>query len=607
MVAHRYWRVRMVPQSGNYAGCGELEFRETIGGPDVVGGGTAFASTIYSGTYSAARAYDGNVSTYWCSTNSAQNWFIGYDFGAGNEKDIHEIAWTGNTYSNAYSPKQINVEWSDDNATWTELFNITGIPAWTSGLQRVYNDIPPPPGGNAQVAGAILEPHLAGETKARLPHISLETHLAGETKARLAGVWLEAHTSLTTLTQALMSGVYLEVHASLRERPIRMLPYTPDGKVTETITWMTDILQNYDGTDQRIAVRPRPRRSLTYDLSILTDAERKAVYDFYYYSTVNPCYAPAYHEQAYLKNKALTGQSTLSLHVRRAALRDGAAIHVAAPQGAGDVYRVQTHTPQTVKINRPLGFDVQKGAWITPVYVARIAGIPSIGMGPIAGSSTLTLDVQEYRDEEAWPDEPVFLDTFDDYPVLTMRPFGFDADEGFDAGINVTDNETGIRVYDTAWDQRYVGGSRQYLVNRQFNLDAMQWWRTFMDWCCGQQRPFLASTWRKDQVAVGTLVKTGIVLAGLTFASLYRDSPTYSRLEIETEDGDVYWVSIASASPSGLNTTITFVDELPDAATGAVVKRVSYLLLSRLGSDTVTLTHEGTFSMVNLSLRTVKE
>ena len=94
MAAHRYWRIRS-PTADPY-GLSEVEMRTVTGGPDVTTGGTAIASAFYTGGggFPPSNAFDNNNATLWTTFTVARpvggHW-IGYDFGAGNEKDILEF------------------------------------------------------------------------------------------------------------------------------------------------------------------------------------------------------------------------------------------------------------------------------------------------------------------------------------------------------------------------------------------------------------------------------------------------------------------------------------------------------------------------------------
>lgn len=126
MAAHRAWRVRNLIANGNPVSCSELEMRTVEGGPNVCVGGTPIANGYYGRGYEIAKAFDGlkTDGNEWASNrNDALAW-IGYDFGAGNEKDIVEIAYTARQYYGSQSPNTAVLEYSDDLVDWEPLFPI---------------------------------------------------------------------------------------------------------------------------------------------------------------------------------------------------------------------------------------------------------------------------------------------------------------------------------------------------------------------------------------------------------------------------------------------------------------------------------------------------
>ena len=127
LTPHRYWRLNILSISGAATGVviGELEMHTSIGGATVCSGGTASASSQYSASYSADKAFAGDgATTRWAASSGAPppyQW-IEYDFGAGNDKAIVEVAIMGasdlgNTLTQ--SPGTFIVEFSDDNIAWT--------------------------------------------------------------------------------------------------------------------------------------------------------------------------------------------------------------------------------------------------------------------------------------------------------------------------------------------------------------------------------------------------------------------------------------------------------------------------------------------------------
>lgn len=116
---HRYWRLNISANGG--AGSTlveELEFREVAGGADVTGTGTAIGSHASPG-----NAFDNNTGTAY-NPAAASGVTIGWDFGAGNGKNIVEVAITTSAATTlAALPKDFTLEYSDDGAAWTDSGN----------------------------------------------------------------------------------------------------------------------------------------------------------------------------------------------------------------------------------------------------------------------------------------------------------------------------------------------------------------------------------------------------------------------------------------------------------------------------------------------------
>lgn len=127
MASHRYWRLNVIENYGNfYAGKGAvatIDLRVSSGGSNLAttGNGTASASTEVAG-FEASKAFDGNVDTYWQSGDAAtaNSQWIKWDFGAGNAQDINYVALTnGNEAAGSQLIKRWALYYSDDNTNWT--------------------------------------------------------------------------------------------------------------------------------------------------------------------------------------------------------------------------------------------------------------------------------------------------------------------------------------------------------------------------------------------------------------------------------------------------------------------------------------------------------
>src|SRR5574340_73972 len=141
MAAHRYWRLLVTAaQSGAYCALCELELCDAYGSDYTTpGGGSPTAQSSYPGL-TPANAFDNSNSTNWANNGTLPGTaaWLEYDFGAGNEKDVGLISITARADNSwtTQSPKDFKLQYSDDNASWTDSFSITGEIGWGAGEQR---------------------------------------------------------------------------------------------------------------------------------------------------------------------------------------------------------------------------------------------------------------------------------------------------------------------------------------------------------------------------------------------------------------------------------------------------------------------------------------
>lgn len=137
MATHRYWRLNVTATDGTYVSFAEIELRESIGGADVTGAGTATASFNEAGN-TPANAVDNNTTTKWGTYNQTPPQWWAYDFGAGNAFDIKAVLITPRQDGYyAESPKTFTIDYSDNGTDWTTAKSIVGY-VWANATQRTF-------------------------------------------------------------------------------------------------------------------------------------------------------------------------------------------------------------------------------------------------------------------------------------------------------------------------------------------------------------------------------------------------------------------------------------------------------------------------------------
>ena len=133
------WRINISePDSGGVnLALAELEWRTSVGGPDITGSAIELTSASYNnGTYPKENAFDNNPSTSWW-TDSKPHW-LAYHFD-GNTP-VTEVAITTRTDWSWDAPKNFTIEYYDfENLLWVTVLTVTGETGWTSGETRTFS------------------------------------------------------------------------------------------------------------------------------------------------------------------------------------------------------------------------------------------------------------------------------------------------------------------------------------------------------------------------------------------------------------------------------------------------------------------------------------
>lgn len=146
---HRYWRLLFsgIAGVGTRIGLDEIEFWSDPGGTRVPHSAVAASGFLGVSTDPAYAADglllgDGSNNEIWVSQTTGP-WWYSFDAGLGNDFDLAAIALArGNYLTTGYdTPTGFDVQWSDDNATWTTVWTESAIPGGWHGwdVRTFYN------------------------------------------------------------------------------------------------------------------------------------------------------------------------------------------------------------------------------------------------------------------------------------------------------------------------------------------------------------------------------------------------------------------------------------------------------------------------------------
>ena len=178
MAAHRYWRLYITSVKGlNAVYIKSLKlFSDSNTNLGVNGNGTPMGESgpDYTNNYGPHAAFAGFVmgtgfqGIYWTSVNTEPSGtfvseYIGWDFGAGNERDVKKISVTNADYHATNTVFNDAVfQYSDDATTWTDSFPIIG----NAGISAVT--YAPPEKANVNISSPAPLLYAFGGLSARL-------------------------------------------------------------------------------------------------------------------------------------------------------------------------------------------------------------------------------------------------------------------------------------------------------------------------------------------------------------------------------------------------------------------------------------------------------
>lgn len=101
--------------------------------------GLVTASSIFSSTYDAYKAFDGSTSGSWQSANGLKTGYVSYTFKKGIIVGKYTIVSMSSNSSASAAPKDWTLEGSNDGLTWTVLDTQKSQTGWVALEKRVYS------------------------------------------------------------------------------------------------------------------------------------------------------------------------------------------------------------------------------------------------------------------------------------------------------------------------------------------------------------------------------------------------------------------------------------------------------------------------------------
>lgn len=370
------------------------------------------------------------------------------------------------------------------------------------------------------------------------------------------------------------------------------LPRTwPESEVTETLSWVTDILTSRNGAEQRIQARPSLRRY--FKVRYLPRDERQAqMLDNQVMSLrVGTWLLPYYHEHAVATAIPAPGAGGVDVDTSHMTLLAGDAVLLWQDDETMEVLEAAAVGSDAITFSGSVAttFASAPPLRVCPVHDARLATEPQKQRraGREDEFTQLHFLVLEQRDLS----ETHGLDT---YTADALAVFADPAVVGSGAQavtytkiVNELDFETG---------QVWVSSPTTFTAQRHemsalyMDRDAAFAFVRFMAYCRGRAQPFFMPIFDQHMQLAGNIGSTDTAIA--VEDALHRlldGQDTRQHVYLETADGSRYFRKVTGVSGGGATETLTLETPLGVAVSAADVRTFCWLGRFRLDADEVDL------------------
>ncbi|MBN5006115.1 hypothetical protein JY447_18855 [Stenotrophomonas maltophilia] len=369
-----------------------------------------------------------------------------------------------------------------------------------------------------------------------------------------------------------------------------MLPPDWSRPVSETLAWSTDVQQAANGGEARFPLRGSPRRS--WEFSVLADRRERQVLENALFDWSARTWAlPIWNDVSWLQSRLPIGvQSIPVLAATQRDYRQGGLAMLWQDVTTYELVEVAAIAGNTLQLARPTANAWAPGTRVLPCRTARIAETPSLErVTDQVMRSTVRLTAVETCD---WPAvAPVA--TYRGRPVLEQRP---DLDQAptaeFGRQLVVIDGDIGPVTIDDITGKAWPVQSHAWQTWGRTEQVSL---RSLLYWLQGRAASLWVPSWADDLELVEPALATsgGIVVAWAGVARFGRAQAGRRHLRIELFNGQVLYRQLVEATELDPQREFLQLD-VPHgiALQPSAIRLISWMVLARLSSDTVELSHE---------------
>lgn len=358
--------------------------------------------------------------------------------------------------------------------------------------------------------------------------------------------------------------------------------------VIERLNWKTDVIEAYDGSEQRRALRGAPRAGWEFTFDV-ADGQRR-LFENVLYSWGGRVWAlPVWPDIQQLTDPLNSGSSTIPIDdtTGRDWHAEGLGVILGA-DGTYEAFEVDSVQPAGVTLSNPIANNWPAGSRVYPARTARMADPRATArFHRNYARGTARFDTVDEIEQQALSET-----LYRGMPVMEREPNWRDAPE-IDYLRKLATLDFGYGK-DVVTDESNLAAPKHAVRWTMLDRDEISYFRSWLWARQGRFKGVWVPTWSDDLVMVtdplpADTVNIDVQACGLTF---FAQEDVHRRdIRIELQDGSVFYRRV-----SGFNVIDAATERMTlNAALGVEitpedVTRISWLHFVRMDSDSIELT-----------------
>ncbi len=358
--------------------------------------------------------------------------------------------------------------------------------------------------------------------------------------------------------------------------------------VVESLIWLTDIQQALDGSEYREPVRDTPRRQWEFDV-LAQGQDRQQMEAVLYDWTGRNWALPVWPDVSYLAAALAAGSLTVPADTPDRDFAVGSLMMLWTDAQHYELAEVSAVGGSSLTLATATVSAWPAQTRLYPCRLARLTDAPQLART----TDRLTQTHARFEAVEpcSWPAVAptasyLGLPVLEDHPneagglsaQLSRQLLDLDAD----AGLVYVDDITGLA---------YPTQSHAWLKSGRSDRTAL---RSLLYWLQGKAAALWVPSWADDLSLAADVVASAATLtvARIGLTSHLHLQPGRRHLRVELYDGSIYYRAVTAVAVIDAATEQLQIDSaLGVAFTAGDVRQINWLMLCRLASDTVQLSH----------------